>query len=66
MMKKDQIKKYCKLAVQNILYEGITDVDLFNRPFEIDLLKNQQFATEIESAVVVSIISGKLNNLDMF
>lgn len=65
MMKKDQIKKYCKLAVQNILYEGITDVDLFNRPFEIDLLKNQQFATEIESAVVVSIISGKLNNLKL-
>lgn len=28
------------MAMENILYEGTTDVDLFSRPFEIEMLKN--------------------------
>ena len=33
MVRKEIIKKYCHMAIGNILYEGTTDVDLFNRPF---------------------------------
>ena len=29
------------MAIKNILYEGTTDVDLFSRAFEIDMLKNK-------------------------
>ena len=44
MVKKDIVKKYCRMAIKNILYEGITDVDLFNRPFEVDMLSDVNFA----------------------
>ena len=40
MVKKGVIKKCCNMAMENILYEGTTDVDLFSRPFEIEMLKN--------------------------
>lgn len=41
MVKKGVIKKCCNMAMENILYEGTTDVDLFSRPFEIEMLKNE-------------------------
>ena len=41
---KDRLEKDCVIktlkAMENILYEGTTDVDLFSRPFEIEMLKN--------------------------
>ncbi|MBU3877370.1 RNA-directed DNA polymerase [Faecalicatena sp. AGMB00832] len=65
MVKKDTVKKYCRMAIRNILYEGTTDVDLFNRPFEIDMLTNDKFATEICSKVVNAIMTGKLSELKL-
>ena len=53
------------MAIKNIVYEGATDVDLFNRPFEIDMLNNNNFASEICGKVVHSIMSGKLSDLKL-
>ena len=37
------IEKALNLAIDNIIQEGTTDVDLFSRPFEVDLLKKNHF-----------------------
>ncbi|MCM1500272.1 MAG: RNA-directed DNA polymerase [Clostridium sp.] len=65
MVKKEIIKKYCHMAINNIMIEGITDVDLFNKPFEIDMLKDDKFETEICSIVVKAILSGKISELKL-
>ncbi len=53
------------MAIKNILYEGITDVDLFNRPFEVDMLSDVNFANEICSKIVQAIMTGKLSELKL-
>lgn len=65
MVKKQIVKKYCRMAIKNILYEGTTDVELFNRPFEIDLLNKEKVANEICSKIVSSILTGKLSELKL-
>ncbi len=65
MVKKEIIKKYCRMAIKNILYEGTTDVDLFNRPFEIEMLNNEAFADEICDKVVKSIMTKQLSELKL-
>ena len=65
MVKKQIVKKYCRMAIKNILYEGTTDVELYNRPFEIDLLNNEKVANEICSKIVRSILTGKLSELKL-
>lgn len=65
MVKKNIVKKYCRMAIKNIIYEGTTDVDLFNRPFEIDMLSNDKFANEISSKIVNAIMAGKLSELKL-
>lgn len=46
-MKKKEIKEAVKLAVDNIIYEGCTDVDTFGKPFEIKLLKGEEIKQKI-------------------
>ena len=53
------------MAIGNILYEGTTDVDLFSRPFEIEMLKNSIFEKELCSTVVSAIQTGKLAELKL-
>jgi len=53
--------KASKLAVQNALKEGFTDI--FPRPFEVDLLKNDFFSTEIQKIVESRLKSGALTGL---
>lgn len=65
MVNKNTIKKYCYMAIDNIRYEGITDVDLFNRPFEIDMLDDEFFVKELCSNIVKSIMAGKLSDLKL-
>ncbi len=65
MVKKEIIKKYCHMAIKNILYEGTTDVDLFNRPFEIEMLNNEAFADGICDKVVKSIMTKQLSELKL-
>lgn len=47
MLKKEILRKACFRAMDNILYEGTTDVELFNRAFEIDYLKIDEVKDEI-------------------
>lgn len=39
------------LATENVLKEGITDVEVFTRPFEIDLLKIEAVAKEVKATI---------------
>lgn len=55
------ITKASQLAVQNAFKEGLTDI--FPRPFEIDLLKNEHFATEVQKIVESRLKSGALTGL---
>ena len=47
MLNKNIITKACNRAIKNIISEGTTDVEVFNRAFEIDLLKNKDFRDSI-------------------
>jgi len=55
------ISKASALAVQNVLKEGLTDI--FPRPFEVDLLKNAHFASEVQKLVETRLKSGTLTGL---
>lgn len=63
MLKKDKIKKACHRAMDNIFYEGTTDVELFNRAFEIDYLNNEEFKKELCSIIYSAIVSGDFSKL---
>ena len=41
-MKRKDIRNIVKLAIDNIIVEGCTDVSTFGRPFELNLLKNDE------------------------
>ena len=47
MLNKNIITKACNRAIKNIISEGTTDVEVFNRAFEIDLLRNKDFRDSI-------------------
>lgn len=49
-------EKAVKLAIENVLKEGLTDI--FPRPFEIDLLKNSKFQKKLIQNIVKSIRGG--------
>jgi hypothetical protein len=55
------ITRASQLAVQNTFKEGLTDI--FPRPFEIDLLKNEHFFTEVQKIVESRLKSGALTGL---
>jgi Reverse transcriptase (RNA-dependent DNA polymerase) len=55
------IKKASTLAVENVLKEGLTDI--FPRPFEVDLLKNDHFAVEVQKVIESRLKSGALSGL---
>ena len=46
-----KIKLFVERAVANISRFGTTDVDVFNRPFEIGLLKNNQTKNDIVTKI---------------
>ncbi len=39
------------LAIENVLKEGVTDVEVFTRPFELDLLKIPGVAKEVKASI---------------
>lgn len=57
------ITKACSRAIKNIISEGTTDVPLFNRAFEIDLLKDRSFKEMVCKAVQCSINKNKFSDL---
>ncbi len=67
MIAKNTFKKYYDRAIENILYEGITDVELFNRPFELSFLKNEillkESRTLVYNSITAAIKESKFENL---
>ena len=55
MYKEKEILEACNTAINNIIKEGTTDVELFKKPFEIKLLENNEIRQEIIENVVKSI-----------
>lgn len=55
MYKEKEILEACNTAINNIIKEGTTDVELFKKPFEIKLLENNEIRREIIENVVKSI-----------
>ena len=50
------------LAIDNVLKEGLTDVDVFARPFEIDMLKKENIKNKVVETIKVSL---KENNIKL-
>lgn len=63
MLNKTIITKACNRAIKNIISEGTTDVEVFNRAFEIDLLKNKDFRDSICKAIYSSINRNNFSEL---
>ena len=63
MYKGKDIREACNIAVNNIVKEGTTDVELFKRPFEIKLLENSEIRKEVIDSVVKSIESCNFEEL---
>lgn len=55
MYKEKEILEACNTAINNIIKEGTTDVELFKKPFEIKLLENNEMRRKIIENVVKSI-----------
>lgn len=57
MYNQDELKivRACNIAIRNVIKEGTTDVQIFNKPFEIELLKDNSIAGEIVKDVVEKI-----------
>lgn len=63
MLNKKILRKACMRAIDNILYEGTTDVELFNRAFEIDYLKDEEVREELCSMICSAIKKENFSNL---
>lgn len=50
-----------KLAIDNVLKEGLTDVDVFSRPFELDMLKDETLKEKVVNEIKRSFKNG--NNI---
>ncbi|MBS1155131.1 MAG: hypothetical protein H6R07_1055 [Proteobacteria bacterium] len=50
-----KISNAIDLAIENIQKEGLTDVEVFSRPFELDLLKISATCEEIKQAIKTSL-----------
>lgn len=63
MLGKRKLQQACLRAIDNIIYEGTTDVELFNRAFEIDYLKNKKVKEELCSMVCSAIQKNNFSQL---
>lgn len=58
-----KIKNAIKNAIDNVIKEGITDVEIFNRPFELNLLENQAVRKDIIEKIYSQIKNGKFTEM---
>ena len=58
-----KIEKACNIVIRNIIKEGITDVLIFDKPYEIELLKDSSIRGEIVKDVVERISKYDLKEL---
>jgi len=56
-----QIEKAAEYAIRNVLKEGLTDI--FDRPFEIELLRNEDFKKKVYDKIITAVKSGTLEGL---
>ena len=63
MLKKEILRKACYKAIDNIVYDGTTDVELFNRAFEIDYLKDKKVRDELCGMICSAIEKDKFSEL---
>ena len=59
---KRKLNEMCKLAVDNIIRESITDVDIFNKPFEIEYLLNEDNRSVAINTITTAIVSALSND----
>jgi len=59
-----EIEKAAKLSLKNILKEGLTDI--FPRPFELDLLKNEYFQKILIRNVSRCLKGNSLESLEIY
>lgn len=62
---KDKVNHYCGIAIDNVLKEGITDVELFSSPFELLYLKNDIFKNDVKTEVVNRIMKWDFKELKL-
>ena len=62
-MDKNKIRDKCKIAINNILKEGTTDVEIFEIPFELEYLKNEQVKNDIIKFVTDAIMNKEFDGL---
>ena len=55
MYKEKEIIEACNTAINNVIKEGTTDVELFKKPFEIKLLENSEIRQDVTENIVKSI-----------
>ena len=55
MYREKEIVGACNIAINNLIKEGTTDVELFKKPFEIKLLENKEIRNDIIKDTVKAI-----------
>ncbi len=67
MIEKKKLKRCCDRGIDVVLREGTTDVELFNKPFEIDFLKNvdvrTKLITKVSSSITAAVTEKKFDKL---
>ncbi|KWE44865.1 hypothetical protein WL76_30710 [Burkholderia ubonensis] len=58
-----KIENAVNLAIENILKEGLTDVEVFARPFEVDLLKNQTILDEVKANIKTTLKESQIKGM---
>ncbi|MBA3926194.1 RNA-directed DNA polymerase [Listeria rustica] len=58
-----KIRNACKAAIKNIQKEGTTDVELFNRPFELNLLEKEEIEKEIIDFTTDALSTGSFDKM---
>lgn len=56
MRNEQAIRKACERAICNISYEGLTDVAILERPFEIEALHVRDFANQLRAEIVNRVL----------
>ncbi|WP_321873669.1 RNA-directed DNA polymerase, partial [Burkholderia ubonensis] len=58
-----KIENAVNLAIENILKEGLTDVEVFARPFEVDLLKNQTILDDVKANIKTTLKESQIKGM---
>ena len=58
-----KISNAIDLAFENVLKEGLTDVEVFTRPFEIELLKQLKISDEIKKEIKTSLKESQIKGM---